>query len=124
MTVLRGATAPVFESDHVTAVGLTAPSRGAKQTCAWRFRMSPAAPAAPHRVDREEIFVLISGRAVAELEGERHELSAGDALIVPPDTTFSVSNPHAEPLEMVAVLPVGGRAVMPGMDPFVPPWAR
>ncbi|MEU7001665.1 cupin domain-containing protein [Nonomuraea sp. NPDC046570] len=124
MPVISGATAPTFTVPHVTAHGLAAPSRGAKETCAWRFTMDPGAPANPHTVDREEIFVLISGRALAALEGEEHHLVAGDALIVPAGTSFALGNPHDEPLEMVAVLPVGGRAHMPGKEAFVPPWAQ
>lgn len=123
MPVIAGAGAPTFTVPHVTARGLAAPSRGAKETCAWRFTVDPGAPAAPHTVDREEIFFLLAGRAVATLGGERHDLTAGDALIVPPHTPFAIANPHDEPLEMVAVLPVGGQATMPGQPPFTPPWA-
>ena len=124
MAVIPGATAPAFTLPHVTALGLAAPSRGAKQTCAWRFTMAPGAPASPHMVDREEIFVLLSGAARVTIDDAEHDLTAGDALVVPPHTSFALGNPHAEPLEMIAVLPVGGRAIMPGQEPFVPPWAQ
>ncbi len=124
MAVIPGATAPTFTLPHVTALGLAAPSRGAKQTCAWRFTMAPGAPASLHMVDREEIFVLLSGAARVTIDDAEHDLAAGDALVVPPHTSFAVGNPHAEPLEMIAVLPVGGRAIMPGQAPFVPPWAQ
>ncbi|WP_379581580.1 MULTISPECIES: cupin domain-containing protein [Nonomuraea] len=125
MGVIRGADAPTFTVPHVTAIGLAAPSRGASETCAWRFTMAAGTPADNvHMVDREEIFVVLSGGLTATLEGEQHLLTAGDALIVPPHTPFAVGNPHDEPAELVAVLPVGGQAIMPGMEPFVPPWAR
>ncbi|MFF5205645.1 cupin domain-containing protein [Streptosporangium sp. NPDC000396] len=124
MPVISGATAPVFTLPHVTAIGLAAPSRGAKETCAWRFTVAPGTPAAEHSVDREEVFVLLSGGAIATLDGVEHPLVSGDALIVPPGTPFGIANPYDEPLEMVAVLPVGGRATMPGGEPFVPPWAQ
>ncbi|HEY1322645.1 MAG TPA: cupin domain-containing protein [Streptosporangiaceae bacterium] len=123
MPVISGADAPVFTVPHVTARGLAAPSRGSKENCAWRFTLDPGAPAAPHMVSREEIFVLLAGRADATVGGEHHRLLAGDALIVPPHTPFTLANPHDEPLEMVAVLPAGGQAIMPGQPPFTPPWA-
>ena len=53
-----------------------------------------------------------------------HQLGAGEALIVPADETFELANPHDEAFEAVAVMPVGGRATLPGGDPFVPPWAE
>jgi mannose-6-phosphate isomerase-like protein (cupin superfamily) len=75
-------------------------------------------------VDREEVFVLLSGSAAVTLDGEQHHLNVGDALIVPPNTTFGIGNPYDEPLEMMTVLPVGGRGIVPGQEPFVPPWAE
>jgi hypothetical protein len=35
-----------------------------------------------------------------------------------------IANPGDVPLGMVVALPVGGRAVLPGQEPFVPPWAQ
>lgn len=123
MPIVYNADSPTFELDHVTAHGQAAPSRGARETSSWRFKMHPGAPATQHQVTREEIFVIMAGRGVAELEGETHELEAGDTLIVPAHTLFSIANPYDEPLKMVAVLPVGAQAIMPGMEPFTPPWA-
>ena len=74
-------------------------------------------------VDREEIFVVLTGGAVATLGAERIALAAGDTLIVPAHTPFALGNPHLEPCAVIAMLPVGGRAAMPGGAPFVPPWA-
>ncbi|MGV9310238.1 cupin domain-containing protein [Nonomuraea sp. NPDC003727] len=125
MTVVRGADAPTFTVPHVTATGLAAPSRGARETCAWRFTIASGAPEDNvHMVDREEIFVVLSGGVRATVADEAHALTAGDALIVPPHTPFALGNPYGEPAELVAVLPVGGRAIMPGMEPFIPPWAQ
>lgn len=125
MAVIQGSSAPAFAVPHVTALGLAAPSRGASETCAWRFTFAPGAPTdTTHMVDREEIFVVLSGGVTARLEGTEHLLVAGDALIVPPHTPFALGNPNDEPAELVAVLPVGGQAIMQDMEPFVPPWAR
>ena len=78
----------------------------------------------PHSVDREEIFVALAGRAVATVAGREQPVEAGEALIVPAGETFDLANPHDEPFEAVAVMPVGGRATIPGGEPFVPPWAQ
>jgi mannose-6-phosphate isomerase-like protein (cupin superfamily) len=122
--IVHGATAPVFTVPHTTFTGLAAPSRGAKETCAWRLTVAPAAPGVPHQVDREEVFILLSGSAAVTLDGTEHRLGAGDALIVPPHVPLRIANPGDVPLEMVVALPVGGRAVLPGEEPFVPPWAQ
>jgi mannose-6-phosphate isomerase-like protein (cupin superfamily) len=122
--IIHGASAPVFTIPNVTFTGLASPSRGAQQTCVWQITLDPESPGAPHMVDAEEIFVVLSGRAGATVGEERHTLGAGDALVVPPHTTFALGNPHGEPVRLVAVQPVGGRAILPGEEPFAPPWTQ
>ena len=122
MTVIRSSAAPTFELPSLSVRGLAAPSRGARETCVWRITLAPGCPDAPHTVDREEIFVGLSGQARVALGGEETSIGAGDALIVPAGQSFSLSNPGAEPFTALAVLPVGGLAVMPGGQPFPPPW--
>lgn len=122
MPIIKSTSAPQFTLSGLTVTGLAAPSRGARETCVWRLALEPGTPGTPHSVDREEIFVVLAGRATATVGGETHELAPGDALIVPPHQAFALANPGAEPFEAVAVLPVGGRASMPEGAPFAPPW--
>lgn len=123
MSVISASEAPRFTLPGITFTGLAAPSRGARETAAWRIALDPGAPGAPHRVTREEIFIAVAGRAVAMVAGERHEIAAGGALVVPADTEFALANPGPEPFEAVVVLPVGGQAAYAGQEPFTPPWA-
>src|SRR5262245_10498635 len=115
--------AVVFNIPGITFSGLAAPSRGARETAAWRVRLAPGTPATPHRLTREEILVAIAGRARATIAGREHDLVAGGAVIVPAETEFALSNPHDEPFEAVAILPVGGQARIGEEAPFTPPWA-
>ena len=123
MPIIKSSSAPTFAVPGLQVIGLAAPSRGAQETSVWRLSVAPGTDGTPHTVDREEIFVALAGRAIAEVAGETFELAAGDALVVPPHVAFSLGNPHAEPFEAIAALPVGGRAVLPGGEAFVPPWA-
>ncbi|MBX3620170.1 MAG: cupin domain-containing protein [Rhizobacter sp.] len=123
MPFIAAADAPVFTLPGVTFTGLASPSRGSRETAAWRLSMAPGTAPHVHRLTREEIFIGLSGRAEAQVGGTRHTLSAGCALVVPPGVDFSLSNPHELAFEAVAVLPVGGQAVVAGGAPFVPPWA-
>lgn len=124
MTLIKAADAPTFTIPGVTVTGLASPSRGARETSAWRVVVAPGSEGGAHTVDREEIFVALSGTALATVAGEQHELAAGDALIVPPGIVFSLANPHDEPFEAVAAQATGGRATLPGGDPFSPPWTE
>jgi len=123
MPVISASDAPRFTLPGVTFTGLAAPSRGACETAVWRIALDPGAPGAPHRVTREEIFIAITGSAVATIGPDRHEISAGGAIVIPADTEFSLANPGDRPFEAVVVLPVGGQAAYEGQAPFTPPWA-
>jgi len=107
-------TAPTFTIPGLTVTGLAAPSRGATDTSVWTLEIAP----------EKEVFVALAGRAAVELAGRELALEAGDALIVPAGATFAIGNPHAEPFHAVAAAPVGCRALLPGGERFVPPWAE
>jgi quercetin dioxygenase-like cupin family protein len=87
-----------------------------------RAELAPGTPGTPHAVDREEIFVGLSGEASVAHGGMDSVLGVGDALVIPAGQSFSLANPGAAPFTALVVLPVGGRAVLPGGEPFCPPW--
>ena len=122
MHLIKSSSAPAFEIPGLSVVGLAAPSLGASETCVWRITLPPGTPATPHAISREEIFVALSGEARIELDGRDHVLAPGDTLVVPAGEMFSLSNPGAEPFTALAVLPVGGQAMLPGGERFSPPW--
>ena len=122
MPVITAATAPIFAHAELQVTGLAAPSRGAVTTCVWKVVLPAGAPGTPHSMDREEIFIALAGRARATVGAEAHTLEPGDTLIVPAGETFALANPGSAPFEALAVLPVGGKAELPGMAPFSPPW--
>jgi len=116
--------APTFTIPGLTVTGFAAPSRGATETSVWMIELAPGAPATPHTMDREEVFVALAGRATATVAEREHDVSAGEALIVPAGETFALANPHGEPFRAVVALPVGGRARLVDGDAFIPPWAE
>ena len=116
--------APTFTIPGLTVTGFAAPSRGATETSVWMIELAPGAPATPHTMDREEVFVALAGRATATVAEREHDVSAGEALIVPAGETFALANPHGEPFRAVVALPVGGRARLADGDAFTPPWAE
>jgi len=124
MAFIAAADAPSFDFNGVNFTGLAAPSRGSAENAVWRVKL-PAGTLSegPHQLSREEILVAISGEAVARLGDERHVFRVGDAIIVPPFVDFALDNPGDIPFEAVTILPIGGRAMLPGHAPFTPPWA-
>jgi quercetin dioxygenase-like cupin family protein len=124
MPVISASTAPKFDLPHVAFTGLASPKRGSTENAVWQFTLAPKAPGLPHQLTREEIIIALNGAAVAEIDGKRHRFSAGDAIIVPAKTSFALSNETDQPFTGMAVLPVGGQAVIGDSAPFTPPWAE
>ena len=123
ISLIAAAAAPTFTLPGIEFTGLAAPSRGASESAVWIVTIRPGTPGAPHRLTREEVIVAVEGRARASVCGVDYELEAGGAVIVPPGTEFALANPYDEPFRAVAVLPVGGEAMMGG-ETFIPPWAQ
>lgn len=124
MPFIDPASAPRFELHGASFTGLASPSRGAIETSVWVTTLPPKSSGVPHRLTREEVFVALEGAAVATLDGQTHELTPGCALVVPAHAELTISNPHDVPFRTVAVLPVGGQAIVGGNPPFTPPWAQ
>ncbi|MGW4246174.1 cupin domain-containing protein [Nocardia sp. NPDC004722] len=124
MPLITADTAPRFDNEHASFLGLAAPSRGSKENSAWRLTLKPGTDAPAHALDREEIFIALSGAMNVTMDGETFTVAAGDALIVPAHQLFAMANPGTEPFEAIVVLPVGGQGLIPGQPPIVAPWAR
>jgi len=101
---------------------LANPSLGSQETSVWRVMLRPGTPGVPHRVTREEIFVVLAGSATASLDGTAHALSAGSTLVLPAGVELSLSTGE-DALEAIVCLPVGGQGVVGDGEPFTPPWA-
>lgn len=125
MPVVTAADAREFNMEGTTISALAAPSRGSTELCAWRLRLAPGLRTPAHSLTREEVFVILSGTAVAIIDGQRQPIAAGDALVVPAQLSFELAVGADAALEAVVAFPAGGMAHMPPGEgqPFPPPWA-
>jgi mannose-6-phosphate isomerase-like protein (cupin superfamily) len=112
-----------FTLHGASFTGMASPSRGATENAVWQVTLPPGLPAVRHQLTREEILVALDGCALASIGGETFEVTAGSALIVPADTDFEIRNPGPQAFRAIAILPVGGQAVIGDGAPFTPPWA-
>lgn len=123
MPHIKAEDAAIFEIPNVRFEGLASPSRGARETAVWRVTLAPNAPGGLHSLSREEVLVALSGVAEARIGEITHRFAAGDAIVVPAETTFALANPGPEIFVAIAVLPVGAQARMGTEPAFTPPWA-
>ena len=95
----------------------------ASETSRWEVELAAGSASPRHRLDREEVFLDSAGEAVATMDGAEHVIGAGDCLIVPAGTTFTLAARGDAPFRAFVCLPCGGRATVGGTT-FVPPWAQ
>lgn len=123
MPVITAPSAPTHDIGTARFTALAGPSRGSTETSVWRVEVLPGAPGAPHRLTREEVFVVLAGRATVRIDGTSAQAGVGDAIVVPSGVPFELTAEGDEPLRAICVLPVGGQAQLDGGEPFTPPWA-
>jgi quercetin dioxygenase-like cupin family protein len=123
MFIVHAANAKQFEIPTAQFTSLATPSTGAKETALWKFTLKSNSDGLTHQLTREEIIVALSGAAVAVIGKDRHVIKTGDTIIVPPLVDFSLANPNSETFTAIAIMPVGGKAIVGHDEPFTPPWA-
>ena len=124
MPVLNAPAAPTHDLGGTRFTSLATPSRGATDTAVWKVEILPGTPATPHALTREEVFVVLEGKASVRIAGNAGQAEAGDAIVVPPGTEFELANAGAGPLRLLCCLPVGGQARLADGSTFTPPWAE
>lgn len=109
--------------DGARFTSLATPTRGSTDTSVWRVEISPGHPATPHELTREEVFIVLAGRARVRLGREVSDAAAGDAIVVPAHTLFEIDVLGDEPLQAICCMPVGGTARLSDGTTLVPPWS-
>lgn len=123
MAVIHAAGARVHELHGVRFTALASPSSGSTELMAWQTEVPVGAPVTPHQVTREELVVVLAGRAEVLCGDTVGEATAGDLIVVPPDTDFAVGNAGDEPLRLLACMPIAGQARLGG-EATTLPWMQ
>ncbi len=124
MAVIPAPASPTHQLGGNSFTSLATPSHGSTDTSVWQVEIQPGTPATPHRLTRQEVFVILSGSALVRIDGQSATAMPGDAVVVPAAVDFEIAAAGAEPLCALCCLPVGGQAQLADGEPFTPPWAQ
>jgi len=106
-----------------TMAGLAAPSQGSIELSTWRVRMPADSRGPVHTVDREQVFMPVTGSFTVTLAGDTGTVAPGQAVILPAGVVRQIAVADG-PAEALVCMPVGGQATVPGSDARRPlPWA-
>ena len=103
--------------------GLAAPSQGSAELSSWRIRMKAGIDSPVHVIDREQVWMPVSGAFEFIVDGETATVATGQAVVLPAGATrqFRVT---ADSAEAIVCMPVDGQASVPGGDvKQALPWA-
>jgi quercetin dioxygenase-like cupin family protein len=123
MPVITAPPSPTHEVGGTKFTSLATPSLGSARTSVWQVEIPAGEAPTPHELTDEEIFVVLEGAAAVTIDGLASAAGVGDTIVVPAGVPFVLANAGAQPLRLLCCLPVGGQAVLPGGEPFTPPWA-
>lgn len=125
MSVIRNADMTAVESPGGNAtMPIATPPVGATEVSVIRQRQQPGDENPAHTHDREEVIIMIGGWVEISIDGERHQLGPGDAVILPPEVLHQLRNRGEDPADWILVAPAGIRFFHADNSPVVPGWAE
>jgi hypothetical protein len=105
-------------------IGLAAPSQGSKEVCSWRVRLNPDVAGPVHAIDRDQVWVPVSGLFSFTVGDETVTAGVGQAVLVSSGELRQIKVVEA-PAEAIVSMAPGGVASVPGNDKSIPlPWAE
>jgi mannose-6-phosphate isomerase-like protein (cupin superfamily) len=124
MSLSTLADAKAFEREGFTFRPLAVPSRGSTELAVWALECAPGAASEVHHMDREEVFVVNTGKVSASVGDEEIVAGPGDAIIVRAYQVLQIRNASNEsPATLTAATSVGMMGTV-GDATFPPPWAQ
>ena len=124
MPVIHAADAVVHELHGVRFTSYASSAAGSTELCVWRVDIPQVGDGAPHRISREEIFVIIDGSVRIHLDGSSHVLAAGDVAVAPAGTLLRLDNLGPGPAAAWVSTSTGLEAELADGSRISPPWAN
>lgn len=126
MRVITETTERTIETSTGVMAGLAAPSQGTAELSTWRVRMTRGSNSPVHIIDREQVWMPLSGTFEFTVDGETAVVGAGEALAVPSGATrqYRVGGAGTSEAEAIVCMAAGGQATVLGSDAWQSvPWA-
>lgn len=88
----------------------------------WRTEMAPDARGPLHRIDVDQVVVVLEGSLEVTLDGELRAMGPGDSVLLPAGLERQLVAGQAGVVTVSSALP-GGVAQVADGEPVVVPWA-
>jgi quercetin dioxygenase-like cupin family protein len=119
--LIRAGDAAVHTTPNATMAVLAAPAAGSAELAVWRVRMQPGQEGPVHRLDGEQVIVILDGAAEATVAGELLHVGPGDSLIIAAGQDRQIRAPTG--LTAIVTTPAGVRVDADDRHRAPLPWA-
>ncbi|MFB9474456.1 cupin domain-containing protein [Nonomuraea salmonea] len=138
MGVVTASEARRVETPNGVMTTLASPTQGQAGAAVWRVEARPGMVGPVHAFDAELVWTWLDGAAVVTLGGERHEVGAGDTMVLPPDVSRQMVADAERGFVSIVTAPAGAKVYNPDgksepdacdlapkdTERLVPPWVR
>jgi mannose-6-phosphate isomerase-like protein (cupin superfamily) len=123
MIIINESEDRAFKTVSVVVHGLAAPSQGSEQLATWKVSVIDGGVSPVHVIDKDQVWMLLTGSFDFTVDGETERVSAGQALMVPAGSVRQFRS-IGEPLEALVAMQAGALVSIPGVEGANPvPWA-
>ncbi len=125
MTVTRLTDAPTVETPNAVMRTLASPTRHGSALAVWQATLQPGASGPEHRMDTDQVYVVLAGSLTVLVDGTPEDASIGDSIFVPADALRQIVNAGDGLVSIVVAMPAGAHVSTPtGSHHGELPWAR
>jgi quercetin dioxygenase-like cupin family protein len=104
----------VSTTPNAVMTSLATPSRGSTEVSAWTVRMAPGTGGPRHAMDREQIWLPLSGTITVTAGETEHQVAPGQAAILPAGEVRQIRTSGDGPAEVLVCMAGGaGLATLP-----------
>ncbi|MER7365445.1 cupin domain-containing protein [Nonomuraea wenchangensis] len=136
MAVVPNAECRRTETPNGVMTTLASPTQGQAEQAVWRVDARPGMEGPVHAFDAEVLWTWLDGAAVVELGEERHEVAAGDTMVLPADVSRRMFADPVRGFVSIVTAPAGTKVynldgtsapdacdlAPKGSERLVPPW--
>ena len=124
MPVIRPSEATAHDVHGATFTAYANSQTGTAELCAWSTRLPAGQPGLPHRISREELFLVTGGTPRFTVDDETVDASPGDVVVAPAGSLLGIEALGDQDSTIWVTTSLGLTAKLPDGTEFAPPWAQ
>jgi quercetin dioxygenase-like cupin family protein len=113
MPVIRNTDARRTTTPNAVMTTYASPTQGGTAAALWHVAMDPGTAGPYHAFDAEQIWTVLSGGFVVELDSEKLTVGTGDTLIAPADVPRRIFADAETGFTAIVTAPAGALAYNP-----------